>query len=159
VATQVGTPGRDVLRGGDGVDVLVGLGGNDVIFGHNGDDILCGGPGNDVLRGYWDNDTLFGGPGNDLLGGGGWGDHLSGGPGDDFLKGGRRNQWICPDIAYFAPDGGPIVVNHYTSTVTGQGTDRYKDLNAIQGTTAEDVWIGPMYRPHFHPDPDDDGHQ
>ena len=80
VATIVGTPGRDRLRGTRRADVIVGLGGRDLIRGRGGRDIICGRKGND---------RLFGGRGNDLLIGGKGRDKLFGGPGRDRLKGGR----------------------------------------------------------------------
>ena len=48
---QFGTPGDDVLTGGNGEDGLYGLGGADTLDGGNGDDWLQGGDGADVLIG------------------------------------------------------------------------------------------------------------
>jgi Ca2+-binding RTX toxin-like protein len=47
----MGTPGRDVLRGGDGVDGIMGFGGNDTIYGNGGNDAIMGNEGNDKLYG------------------------------------------------------------------------------------------------------------
>jgi len=68
--TQVGTPGRDRLRGTAGRDVIAGLGGNDVIVGRGGNDFLCGGAGRDTIRGGGGRDTIRGGPGRDDVRGG-----------------------------------------------------------------------------------------
>ena len=46
---QVGTEGEDVLRAGDGAQILRGRGGDDEIRGGEGRDRLYGGPGDDVI--------------------------------------------------------------------------------------------------------------
>ncbi len=83
VPTIRGTAGDDVLRGGNGVDVVMGLGGDDTITGGNGDDVVCGGAGNDSLTGDNGDDRLLGGFGVDRLDGADGDDTLVGGPGDD----------------------------------------------------------------------------
>src|SRR5262245_25177284 len=47
----VGTEGDDLLDGTNKGDCIVGLGGNDVIRGDNGDDVIFGGPGHDRIEG------------------------------------------------------------------------------------------------------------
>ena len=89
VPTIVGTPGNDVLDGGNGADVIMGLGGNDVIRGGNGNDVVCGGAGNDRLEGGNGTDVLLGGFGDDRLSGGNGTDTLTGGPGTDALEQGN----------------------------------------------------------------------
>jgi Ca2+-binding RTX toxin-like protein len=99
--TVIGTPGPDVLRGGEGNDTIFGLGGNDRISGLGGNDDVCSGKGNDTLLGGEGDDTLLGGEGKDILHGGPGRDDLLGLRGDDRLDtidGVRRN-----DLA----DGGP----------------------------------------------------
>jgi Ca2+-binding RTX toxin-like protein len=82
VATIVGTPHVDTIRGTPGSDVIVGGGGGaagrrgDKIFGLGGDDLICdnatqpvasdlrGGPGNDKIKA---SGIMHGGPGNDTL--------------------------------------------------------------------------------------------
>lgn len=71
--------GNDVIRGGDGGDILIGGFGHDTLVGRGGKDLLLGGFGHDTLRG---------GAGDDLLAGGLGHDTLRGGPGDDLLFGG-----------------------------------------------------------------------
>ncbi len=64
----VGTPHADVLRGGNGPDVIFGLGGRDRIWGNRSPDVLHGGRGNDVLHGFGSGNTrdiLRGGKGHD----------------------------------------------------------------------------------------------
>ena len=87
VATKVGTPRRDVIRGTAGKDVIAGLGGHDVLIGRGGNDILCGGAGNDRLVGGPGHDKLLGGVGRDRLLGGVGVDKLFGGPHNDVLAG------------------------------------------------------------------------
>ena len=99
--TVIGTPGPDVLRGGEGNDTIFGLGGNDEISGLSGNDDVCSGKGNDTLLGGEGDDTLLGGEGKDILHGGPGRDDLLGLRGDDRLNtvdGVRSN-----DLA----DGGP----------------------------------------------------
>jgi Ca2+-binding RTX toxin-like protein len=84
-----GTAGDDVLRGGNGVDVIMGLGGNDRITGGNGDDVICGGAGEDTVTGDNGNDVLLGGFGDDRVAGSNGEDTLIGGPGTDVLDQGR----------------------------------------------------------------------
>ncbi|MDK3074547.1 hypothetical protein QO034_15725 [Sedimentitalea sp. JM2-8] len=91
-----GTPGPDLLQGGDGDDRIQAFGGNDQLYGGGGDDWLAGHDGDDRLFGEAGHDQLYGGGGNDFLAGhdgddrmfGGIGhDQLYGGGGDDFLAG------------------------------------------------------------------------
>ncbi|MGY1738874.1 ExeM/NucH family extracellular endonuclease [Geodermatophilus sp. SYSU D00684] len=84
-----GTAGDDVLRGTNGVDVIMGLGGDDTITGGNADDVVCGGAGDDRLSGENGDDLLLGGFGVDTLDGGNGDDTLVGGPGTDTLTQGR----------------------------------------------------------------------
>ena len=66
LATVVGSPARDVLRGTRFADVIAGLAGADRIFGLRGNDRICGGTGRDRLLGGKGADKLRGGPGRDL---------------------------------------------------------------------------------------------
>ncbi len=99
VPTLVGTPGDDLLRGTDAVDVLMGLGGDDAVDGLMGADVVCGGAGADTLRGANGDDTLLGGFGVDRVEGGNGDDVLVGGPGSDSLTGGRGIDTLVEDGA------------------------------------------------------------
>lgn len=88
----IGGDGDDRLRGRDGRDLLCGGGGDDVLRGGAGYDALAGGDGADVLRGQTGTDAAQGGAGNDLLVGGRGADRLSGGPGVDTLSGGEGSD-------------------------------------------------------------------
>ena len=93
-ATQVGTPGHDVLGGSGGDDVILALGGNDVIDSGSGKDIICAGSGNDHIETGSGNDLLHGGSGDDRLDGGSGNDQLFGEAGIDRLFGGGDNDTL-----------------------------------------------------------------
>jgi Ca2+-binding RTX toxin-like protein len=63
-----GTPGDDVINGGNGPDVIRALAGDDLVHGNNSRDEIYGGGGDDSL---WadkgGNEFQKGGPGNDKL--------------------------------------------------------------------------------------------
>jgi hypothetical protein len=67
IATVLGSPRRDVLRGTVGPDVIAGLGGRDRISGGRGNDRICGGAGRDVINGGPGRDRLVGGSGADRI--------------------------------------------------------------------------------------------
>jgi len=105
-----GTEKNDVLRGGNGNDLIFGFAGNDRISGSNGDDCLVGGlgidridgsNGNDVILGEAGNDVIdasngddriFGGEGNDRVDASNGNDYVEGNEGDDTLRGGNGND-------------------------------------------------------------------
>jgi Ca2+-binding RTX toxin-like protein len=110
-----GTPGPDVILGGDGRDRLrSGLGddlvcggpGDDVIVGAAGNDTLAGGGGVDRLRGGSGNDTLLGDDEADLLVGGSGADDIDGGAGDDQLRGGGDADTIRGGLGADRINGG-----------------------------------------------------
>jgi Ca2+-binding RTX toxin-like protein len=55
----IGTPGKDVLRGSDGIDGFYALGGNDTIYGYGDYDAISGGAGNDKIYGGRGNDNFI----------------------------------------------------------------------------------------------------
>jgi Ca2+-binding RTX toxin-like protein len=88
VATIVGTPGANRLRGTNGKDVIQARGGDDKVRGGGADDKVIGGGGNDRLGGQAGDDVLKGNAGRDRLKGGSGDDALRGGPGNDRCHGG-----------------------------------------------------------------------
>jgi predicted GH43/DUF377 family glycosyl hydrolase len=70
VATIVGTPGPDYIKGTRRADVIAALRGNDVVKGLGRADVVCGGAGKDRLAGGARADRLFGNAGRDYLAGG-----------------------------------------------------------------------------------------
>ena len=89
-----GTPGDDVLRGGNHPQVLMGMGGNDTLYAGNQGDCLLGGDGDDQLYGTNARDVLVGGAGNDYLDGGNGKDDLDGGPDIDTCIGGNGQDTV-----------------------------------------------------------------
>ena len=85
--TLIGTPGDDIIVGGDEADRLEGQDGDDALLGGRGGDVLAGGAGADRLRGEEGADRLLGGPGADEIAGNEDADLLFGGPDDDRLSG------------------------------------------------------------------------
>ena len=91
-ATQVGTPGNDVIVGTPLADVIVGFGGRDVIRGGAGDDVICGNGGRDRLIGNQGDDILYGGNGRD---------RLIGSLGFDTARGGPQVDVCLTEVALF----------------------------------------------------------
>jgi endonuclease/exonuclease/phosphatase family metal-dependent hydrolase len=90
LATLVGGPARDRLKGAAGKDVVQAFGGNDVIATKGGADSVCGGAGKDKLKSGPGDDLLMGEGGKDLLIGGPGTDRCVGGPGKDRFRGCER---------------------------------------------------------------------
>ena len=123
--TLIGTPGDDIIVGGDKADVLRGQDGDDTLLGgragdlmtggagsdllrgEEGADRMIGGPGADHLRGNQDADQLYGGPDDDALFGNLGGDRLNGGPGDDMLHGGLGGDTLHGGPGADQLEGGP----------------------------------------------------
>ena len=85
-----GTPGVDIIAGGNDNDTFWGAEGNDIIEGNGGDDVALGGEGNDIITDFGGFDVLKGGPGNDAIDAGPSDDIIMGGEGQDFMNGGPR---------------------------------------------------------------------
>ena len=174
VATKVGTPRRDVIRGTAGKDVIAGLGGHDVLIGRGGNDILCGGAGNDRLVGGPGHDKLLGGAGRDRLLGGVGVDKLFGGPhndvlagqaGPDVLGGGsgadRLDGGVGVDLcnqgtgqgpmvrcelprALFAPPAPPAPTGPTLHDLSGVLAIAYSDIDGLPGYSTGDVLIAKL---------------
>jgi hypothetical protein len=104
-ATQVGTPGNDVIWGTPGDDVIVSGRGNDQIRRSAGDDLICAGTGADRLAGGAGNDRLDGGYGHDVLFGGLGDDDLVGGGSPDvcFQDAGTGTKTTCEPQLFSYP--------------------------------------------------------
>ncbi len=107
-----GTPGDDVLTGGNHPQVLMGLGGNDTLTAGNQGDCLVGGDGDDRLEGTNAKDVLIGGAGDDYLDGGNGKDFLDGGDDIDICLGGNGKDVVvnCESSSaapFVAPLGQP----------------------------------------------------
>lgn len=158
-ATIVGTPGDDIIYGGNGNDVIVGLGGNDTIYGGNSNDTICGGSGNDTITGGNGNDTLLGGfgddmikghnghdalfgeNGNDVMDGGNGDDTLSGGNGNETMYGGAGHDTLSgedgDDTLYGQNGNDTLNGNHGNDTLVG-----YNGNDTLTGGAGADAFSG-----------------
>jgi RHS repeat-associated protein len=137
----VGTDGDDVIDGTNKPDCIVGGRGNDRIQGGNDNDVIFAGEGNDNISGDNGNDILFadvgddtvsGGSGNDTLFGGAGNDRLSGGNGDDILHGEDGADWLNGENGTDTITGD----NCYDRVVASNGSD------AVNGGMGTDVCSG-----------------
>jgi uncharacterized delta-60 repeat protein len=92
VATIVGGPKADRIKGTKGADVIVSRGGNDRVNAGGGNDLVCAGGGSDVVTGGKGRDRIRGEGGGDRLGGGPGKDLCDGGPGKDVAAGSCERQ-------------------------------------------------------------------
>jgi len=146
VATVIGTPGDDVLRGTAEGEVIAALGGDDVVLAGAGDDVICGGEGADRLFADEGNDTLFAGKAgriDDRFNP----DLLDGGPGDDHLEIGREKASLGSGVSGVvrfgtATDG--VVVDLAAHSAAGDGNDTVVPRPGLQlnGTEGDDVMRG-----------------
>lgn len=151
-----GGSGNDVIYGEAGDDILNGGSGSNIIYGGRGDDVITGGSGNEnilyggagddrIIGGSGNGDVLYGGLGIDhLIGGSGNGDILDGGYGWDFLNGGSGHD----DTASFATmprseeTGNGVHASLKTGLATGDGRDRLRNIENLEGSAFNDVLIG-----------------
>ena len=127
-----GTEKADVLRGGNGNDLIFGFGGNDKIDGSNGDDCLVGGFGNDKIDGSNGNDVILGNEGNDILDGSNGNDLIKGGAGDDKIYGSNGDDLLYGEQGNDFIDGG----NGADSLFGGAGND------TLRGGNNDDILLG-----------------
>ncbi|MGH2724512.1 MAG: calcium-binding protein [Actinomycetota bacterium] len=159
-----GQAGKDVVRGGDGDDVLLGGPGDDEVRGGLGADLLLGGPdddvlsggggedelrgeeGDDVLRGGPRDDQLFGGEGHDVLGGGGGDDQLFGGPDNDVLSGEAGADLMDggdgTDRASFVGAPKPVKADLRDGSASGWGGDSLVAVENVTGSAHNDRLTG-----------------
>ncbi len=169
-ALPTGTAGNDVLDGTAGNDVIAGLAGADRLRGLAGDDSLLGGPGNDTLDGGAGTDWVVhddavsavsvdlgtgvsrGTDGDDSLdgienaSGTGFDDTLLGGSGNNVLRGLAGDDIIDGadgfDTADFGKAIGGVTASLTTGTATGEGHDTLSLVEALTGSSFNDVLIG-----------------
>jgi Ca2+-binding RTX toxin-like protein len=95
----VGTALADVpLNGGPGRDLIIGLEGNDLINGGGGNDLILAGDGDDLVNGGAGRDTLCLGGDDDLGNGNSENDQIFGESGVDTGDGGLGNDVCAPDV-------------------------------------------------------------
>ncbi|MDQ3962712.1 MAG: hypothetical protein M3277_02195 [Actinomycetota bacterium] len=164
-ATIVGTNGNDTLRGTNGADVIVGLRGRDRILGRGGNDRICAGAGAqsfDEETGERFREFSSGGGGADRIAGGRGPDHVVGGPGDDrlnsgpgsfeSLEGNAGNDALdggpgFAEDARFLTSQGPVVASLADGAATGEGTDRFRNLDELMGSSHDDTLTGDLGDP------------
>jgi Ca2+-binding RTX toxin-like protein len=129
--TVFGGTGNDVIHGGDGNDRLFGEAGNDQVLGEGGNDSPDGGAGNDVVNGGDGDDALeySTGLGGDDTGAGA--DTYIGGAGTDKLWLDAHPGGMAISLDGVANDGVP-----------GEGDNVGSDIESIDGTPGNDVFVG-----------------
>lgn len=80
-----------IIKGGDGNDIIDGGIHNDLIYGGAGDDKLVGNSGNDTIYGNAGDDDIEGGKGDDEIYGGEDNDLIAGNDGDDVIYAGENS--------------------------------------------------------------------
>lgn len=141
--TITGTPGDDQLRGTPGRDVVWGGDGDDRIEGLGGDDVLCGGPGADRLAGGGGDDTVDGGSDRryavDTESFDRQGDILAGGPGNDILVTGPSPGLASVDEVTYAAASSGVDVDLATGRATGEGHDLIRgEVGTLVGSPHDD---------------------
>ncbi len=128
------TPFNDILRGGDGAELIQGFGGNDQLFGNGGNDVLRGGQGHDYLNGGQGNDQLIGGAGNDYLEDNSGNNNLSGGDGFDTVRfSGRFSDYtIEKNITVGIPDNPPLPGAFNGFIITNNATGERNVIDSVE---------------------------
>lgn len=91
---------NDVIKAGDGDDVVLGNGGNDQLWAGTGDDIVNAGDGNDKVYGGTGDDLLNLEDGDDRAEGGAGDDVINAGAGDDIVYGDNANENLLSEGSY-----------------------------------------------------------
>ncbi|HJV04661.1 MAG TPA: hypothetical protein VJ868_05295 [Actinomycetota bacterium] len=133
--------GRISSAGNGGNDAVAGDAGNDKVSGSAGLDLLYGGVGGDLLTGGNGFDAILANAGNDRLFGQGGQDELFGQPGRDLINGGPNPFDIA---AYLFANG--VNANLATRRATGDGVDRLRSIEILEGSRGNDTFIGTCRR-------------
>ena len=150
----VGTPGRDLLVGGEGDDELGGRSGADLMCGGAGDDLIRGGRGADLIVGGGGRDIVFagrgadevhGGAGRDALYGQAGADSLAAGPGADSCVGGGGRDLLTGclvEISTAVRLGGTATLGYDVSVEDGIGIGRLEVVADVDRILADSrSWI------------------
>ena len=128
------------INGKLGADPLTGGAPGDVLIGGSGADTLNGSAGTDLLVGGDNNDTLNGGAGNDVLRGGAGNDGIDGGDGTEDLidfSDATAGTGISLTLVQSTSD-----TTFNTPSGTDLGTDKYKNIEGVIGTSSADTITG-----------------
>ncbi|WP_166416489.1 calcium-binding protein [Cochlodiniinecator piscidefendens] len=140
--TSAGTPGNDIIAGGDSADDLFGQFGNDLIDGGNGTDMIEGDAGNDTLEGGAGDDILGGGTGNDQVTGGHGADVLFGNAGDDVIAGGTHNDILVGgngSDTLLGGDGNDTLTGGFMTDIDNTNGDNGADVSADFFSTLKEL--------------------
>jgi Ca2+-binding RTX toxin-like protein len=118
---------------------IVGTRKADVIFVEGQGNFVWGGGGDDLICGNRRTNQLYGEGGDDKLASNGGGDSLYGGLGDDLLKGAADGLQDSANYEYAA---GPIQASFKSGVATGEGRDRFREIEFIFGSPFDDRLIG-----------------
>jgi serralysin len=130
----------EIVKTGDGNDVIQGDNAANSIYGNAGDDSIGGGDGDDYLFGSAGSDTIYGGNGVDRIYGGADSDYMYGGGGTDYLYGsGGSDLFVVYDGQYFDHvNGGTGTDTLDHSAVTSSGNT----FNFLTGLISSALAVG-----------------
>lgn len=126
--------GNDIISASGGI-VLAGEGNDTVTL--NGGGSATGGAGDDQIKGSNFADMISGGDGADIINGRMGDDLINAGKGNDTIDGGKGI-----DTLSFAGSWQAVVVDMSKHIATGQGTDTFKGIEDIMGSSGRDVITG-----------------
>ncbi|WP_296211402.1 calcium-binding protein [Psychrobacter sp. UBA3480] len=133
-------PDNDLIKSGDGGDIVFGSSDADIIYGEGGDDFLFGKDGNDKIYGGSGEDGIRGGRGNDYIDGGEGDDYIKAGYGNDVVYGGAGDDRIYGDSLLDQYDRNPSFYN-----TEEEGADLIyggKGDDEIEGNGGDDIIHG-----------------
>ena len=146
-----GTGAADLTSGQTLQDQINGLGGNDKISGSTGDDTIYGSSGDDTIDGSDGNDEIWGGTGDDTIIDGAGDDLVMAGEGDDTMMSGAGNDTYEGgkgfDTLDFSGIKGAVTIdmNRGDASSFTTGTDKFKDVEKVIGTSYSDVIKGSQF--------------
>jgi Ca2+-binding RTX toxin-like protein len=133
-------PDNDLIKSGDGGDIVFGSSDADIIYGEGGDDFLFGKDGNDKIYGGSGNDGIRAGRGNDYIDGGEGDDYIKAGYGNDVIYGGSGDDRVYGDSLLDQYDRNPSFYN-----TEEEGADLIyggKGDDEIEGNGGDDIIHG-----------------
>jgi len=120
--------GLENVDGSDFADSLTGDAGANRLFGFAGRDTISGGAGNDTILGGANSDSLSGGDGDDEIWGEAGNDVIDGGDGTDLLRYRNATSGVSVDLV--------------RGIVTGEGEDSVSNIENVDGSDQNDLFIG-----------------
>jgi Ca2+-binding RTX toxin-like protein len=137
---SAGSPGRDLITGGEGVDKVRAGGQADKVTAFGGDDLLCGQAGHDEVYAGDGADKVWAGSGDDRAYGDAGADSVYGNDGGDQLYGGVDNDVLegnnGADRAYGGSEADQVLGGSRAEGVDDSGGDQ------LYGDAGMDTLIG-----------------